>query len=235
MTFRHRAGVSPHTSPFGFAQTCVFGKQSLGPFLCGPPLLPKYNVHKGGRAFSRSYGTILPSSLTRVRSRALESSSYLPVSVCGTGITLLPSGFSRQCGYGNFPTPSLFRSPSRLGVLTGLLTPAHPRAWTYIPKVRSLFLLRPRVGQTLHDGTGIFTCCPSPAPFGLGLGPDLPWVDEPCPGNLRFPASRILTCFLATNTGILTRMRSTALSSFCFNAHAALPYQLKIPQLRYRA
>ena len=22
--------------------------------------------------------------------------------------------------------------------------------------------------------------------FGLGLGPDLPWEDEPCPGNLRF-------------------------------------------------
>src|SRR5579859_7788467 len=27
-TFRHWAGVSPHTSPCGFAQTCVFVKQS---------------------------------------------------------------------------------------------------------------------------------------------------------------------------------------------------------------
>ena len=45
MTFRHRAGVSPYTSPFGFAETCVFGKQSPGPFHCDhisvAPLLPK--------------------------------------------------------------------------------------------------------------------------------------------------------------------------------------------------
>ena len=45
MTFRHRAGVSPYTSPFGFAETYVFGKQSPGPFHCGllsqAPLLPK--------------------------------------------------------------------------------------------------------------------------------------------------------------------------------------------------
>ncbi len=45
MTFRHRAGVSPYTSPFGFAETCVFDKQSPGPFHCGllsqAPLLPK--------------------------------------------------------------------------------------------------------------------------------------------------------------------------------------------------
>ena len=45
LTFRHRAGVSPYTSPFGFAETCVFVKQSPGPFHCGlfneAPLLPK--------------------------------------------------------------------------------------------------------------------------------------------------------------------------------------------------
>ena len=35
LTFRHRAGVSPYTSSFDLAQTCVFGKQSLGPILCG--------------------------------------------------------------------------------------------------------------------------------------------------------------------------------------------------------
>ena len=31
--------------------------------------------------------------------------------------------------------------------------------------------------QTLTDGTGISTSCPSPTTFVLGLGPDLPWVD----------------------------------------------------------
>ena len=35
LTFRHWAGVSPYTSYLYFAQTCVFGKQSLGPILCG--------------------------------------------------------------------------------------------------------------------------------------------------------------------------------------------------------
>ena len=35
LTFRHWAGVSLYTSSFDFAQTCVFGKQSLEPFLCG--------------------------------------------------------------------------------------------------------------------------------------------------------------------------------------------------------
>ena len=35
LTFRHWAGVSLYTSSFDFAQTCVFGKQSTGPFLCG--------------------------------------------------------------------------------------------------------------------------------------------------------------------------------------------------------
>ena len=35
LTFRHWAGVSLYTSSCDFAQTCVFGKQSTGPFLCG--------------------------------------------------------------------------------------------------------------------------------------------------------------------------------------------------------
>ena len=36
LTFRHRAGVSPYTSSFDLAETCVFGKQSLEPIHCGP-------------------------------------------------------------------------------------------------------------------------------------------------------------------------------------------------------
>ena len=34
LTFRHRAGVTPYTSAFAFAGSCVFGKQSHGPVLC---------------------------------------------------------------------------------------------------------------------------------------------------------------------------------------------------------
>ena len=35
LTFRHRAGVSPYTSSYDLAETCVFDKQSPGPFHCG--------------------------------------------------------------------------------------------------------------------------------------------------------------------------------------------------------
>jgi hypothetical protein len=55
LTFRHWAGISPYTSAYAVAETCVFGKQSLEPIFCGPltpatdepryaagaPLLPK--------------------------------------------------------------------------------------------------------------------------------------------------------------------------------------------------
>ena len=45
LTFQHWAGVSPYTSSFDFAETCVFDKQLPGPILCGhiavAPLFPK--------------------------------------------------------------------------------------------------------------------------------------------------------------------------------------------------
>ena len=34
LTFQHWAGVSPYTSSYDLAETCVFGKQSLGPLHC---------------------------------------------------------------------------------------------------------------------------------------------------------------------------------------------------------
>ncbi len=84
LTFRHWAGVSPYTSAYALAQTCVFVKQSIEPFHCGPHQLHSHELHHQGRSFSRSYGSILPSSLTRVSPIALVFSTRLPVSVCGT-------------------------------------------------------------------------------------------------------------------------------------------------------
>ena len=49
LTFRHWAGVSPYTSAFALAETCVFGKQSLEPVSCGP-LAPCPRGHKATRA-----------------------------------------------------------------------------------------------------------------------------------------------------------------------------------------
>ena len=77
LTFQHRAGVSPYTSSFDLAETCVFDKQLPGPIHCG-----SYCYE---HPLSRSYGVNLPSSLTTLLPLALEFSSYLPVSVCGTG------------------------------------------------------------------------------------------------------------------------------------------------------
>ena len=53
LTFRHRAGVRPYTSPYGFAEPYVFSKQSPSPTLCPPhlvaqtwgPLIPKLRGH----------------------------------------------------------------------------------------------------------------------------------------------------------------------------------------------
>ena len=77
LTFRHRAGVSPYTSSFDFAETCVFDKQLPGPIHCGSFL----NEHP----FSRSYGVNLPSSLTTLLPLVLGFSPHPPVSVYGTG------------------------------------------------------------------------------------------------------------------------------------------------------
>ena len=66
----------------------------------------------------RSYGVNLPSSLTTLLPLALEFSSYLPVSVCGTGIYFYSQSFSRPrlsiLPYSNFgplrpgkPTPGI--------------------------------------------------------------------------------------------------------------------------------
>ena len=41
LTFQHWAGVSPYTSPYGLAETCVFDKQSPEPTLCDPRALPE--------------------------------------------------------------------------------------------------------------------------------------------------------------------------------------------------
>ena len=69
LTFQHRAGVSPYTSPYGLAETCVLINSRLGLFTAA--LL---GVNPKEHPFSRSYGVILP-SLTRVRSLTLEFSS----------------------------------------------------------------------------------------------------------------------------------------------------------------
>ena len=99
LTFRHWAGVSPYTSACAFAETCVFGKQSLEPFHCGPLTLWHDARKLPGHPFFRRYGVNLPSSLTEVRS---FTSGVVPRPTC-VGVRYgqqrrLASGFSWQPG-----------------------------------------------------------------------------------------------------------------------------------------
>ena len=71
--------------------------------------------------------------------------------------------------------------------VTPLLRRAFPSARSDYPPVSLLHLI-------VLGGIGISTDCPSSTPFGLDLGPDLPWADEPSPGNLRLSTE----WFLAT-------------------------------------
>ena len=81
--------------------------------------------------------------------------------------------------------------------------------------------------QTISGGIGISTDLPSTTPFGLALGPDLPWADEPSPGNLRFSAGRILTClfaYLYRHSHFLALQHS---SRYTFAALRTLPYPIR--------
>jgi hypothetical protein len=55
LTFQHRAGVSPYTSTFVLAETCVFGKQLHGFLSCGPVTLSIMIVNLMGSAFFSRY------------------------------------------------------------------------------------------------------------------------------------------------------------------------------------
>ena len=151
------------------------------PILCGPSLK--------GRPFSRSYGAILPSSLTTLLPSALGFSPRPPVSVCGTGAWRAIAAFlgARPARF-----PTLFRSASRPRVPAAGL-PAAP-----LLRLRrsSLSRLAPpaRVPAVLAPrSTGISTCRPSATSPDLALGPDLPRADQLHPGNLGHSAGRIPT------------------------------------------
>ena len=85
--------------------------------------------------------------------------------------------FSRQCDSWNFVTFN-FHYVFRLRFF---LFP------DFLPLLRPLSFLSISVVQEFY------TCCPSATLFSLTLGPDLPWADEPSPGNLRLSTAKILT------------------------------------------
>ena len=179
LTFRHWAGVSLYTSSCDFAQTCVFDKQLIGPFLCGLFDLRRVCAFSlPRRSLSRSYGSNLPNSLTKVLPFPLVFSTHLPVSVCGTVTQVSLEVFLGGLGS---VTSALADSPSLLSS-SGLLTP--PSAPTSLAPARPTAgqptLPRHPFAQSTLRGTGILTCCPSATRFRLTLGPTNPtWINLP--------------------------------------------------------
>ena len=87
----------------------------------------------------------------------------------------------------------LFRTPSRLSSLDAYFTTSPPKRLDrlYHQPAHAILLCQ---CITHKGGTGISTSCPSPTTVVLGLGPDLPWADEPSPGNLGLSTGRFLAC-----------------------------------------
>ena len=132
-------------------------------------------LHRGQRTFSRSYGTILPSSFTRVLSSALVFSTRPPVSVWGTVSDYLKlRGFSWKHGINDFTTVvarhrvSAYREPD-------LPNPPAYALELGQPSPSSPSLLRPPIA--IISRTGILTRFPSTTLFSLALGADLPCPD----------------------------------------------------------
>lgn len=149
LTFRHWAGVSPYTSSFDLAETCVFAKQSPGPILCGSisraPLLPKL----------RGQLAEFLNNPSPVGLRIL----FLPTCVgLRYGLLRYSHSFSRL---NPFILPYYFRS------LTTRSTSAWLMNFSSVPVLKSF------------GGYGISTVCASATPFGLTLAPGLLGADEP--------------------------------------------------------
>ena len=128
----------------------------------------------------------------------------------------------------------LFRSPSRLS-LHGMRTSLHPclvRLDRFYHQPAHAILLCQCF--TLAGGTGISTSFPSPTTFVLGLGPDLPWVDEPSPGNLGLSNVQVSRLHLVTHTGILSPAPSTVSSDSASASAYDAPLPLAVIYTAYK-
>ena len=123
------------------------------------------------RPFSRSYGAMLPNSLTRVTPFTLVFSTHLPVSVCGTGAQSSTfRDFSRQqgsthlCLYGapphlsstggfSYRSQRLTRDAPALPIAgwpTSLRPPITPLRWCRnVDRLSITYALRPRLRTRL--------------------------------------------------------------------------------------
>ena len=144
--------MSPPIRPIAGSQMAVFLINSRLGLLCATHYLIQHGPH-----FFRSYVCILPSSLTRVLSSALDFSSYPPVSVYGTvficltldtfpGTLITPASFQLSlhslsqltsvCGFAYIPhqlTASTGTTVLRPGFTSCVLPSKHIKVPDYEP------------------------------------------------------------------------------------------------------
>ena len=90
------------------------------------------------------------------------------------------------------------------------------------------------VTASFLGGAGIFTCYPSATTSVLTLGPDLPWADEPSPGNLGLSTCRFLACIALLIPAFSLLCSPPLLTVRLLPAHyAPLPLHLCNPKLRW--
>ena len=117
-------------------------------FTATPWRLGREVLHAGGYPFSRSYGVIMPSSLTMVLPIASVCSTCPPVSVLVRAPHGLPRGFSRKCGVTDFAHS--LRLASR-AYMQRVLHYAAPYMLSRVrPETRSAILLRHPIGGNAH-------------------------------------------------------------------------------------
>ena len=127
----------------------------------------------------------------------------------------------------------LFRSPSRLSSLDAYFTTSPPKRLDrlYHQPAHAILLCQ---CITHKGGTGISTSCPSPTTIVLGLGPDLPWADEPSPGNLGLSTAVFLALLSLLIPAFSLLCRPQFLPVLLLPAYdAPLPITFVIPKLRW--
>ena len=120
------------------------------------------SLHQLRPSFSRSYGCILPSSLTRVFPRTLGFSPRLPVSVLvRVHVVSLEAFLGSVVRLNSLPPKgplSISSRPCSVGICLHTSLPPS----TGISNRRLRLLAASLHPQTTPCSTGIFACCPSP-------------------------------------------------------------------------
>jgi hypothetical protein len=135
-------------------------------------------INNQGRTFSRSYGTILPSSFTRVLSSALVFSTCPPVSVCGTVLCRLwlaafPGSLASMTSLHPVRSEPLRTS----ALMRNGICHVSPPTCKYRDNQRPAHLAFFVPTSPPTKSPGILTWFPSTTPLSLALGADSPCSD----------------------------------------------------------